>query len=143
MAKLVEQLVEDKEEGLEILVSRYGRLKSEMDSYKKSVEADNAKIKELMSKSKLKEFESEGFIAKYRVDVSNGFDNEKLVSKLQKMDFNGKSADEVGLITYTPVVDMSVLENLIYTKQLDAATLADCRTTKETPKLTITKVKGA
>jgi len=119
---------------LETLVERYGNLKGEMDSYKKQVDADNKDIKELMSSLGMNEFESENYTAKYSVAVSENFDEDKLVSKLQVLGIEG-------LIVMKPTVDMTALENAIYNGKVDAADLADCKVRKETPRLNIYKKK--
>ncbi len=119
---------------LDTLVERYGNLKGEMDSYKKQVDADNKDIKNLMSSLGMDEFESENYTAKYSVSVSENFDEDKLISKLQNLDIEG-------LIVMKPTVDMTALENAIYNGKVDAADLADCKVRKETPRLNIYKKK--
>jgi hypothetical protein len=119
---------------LETLVERYGNLKGEMDSYKKQVDADNKDIKDLMSSLGVDKFESENYTAKYSVAVSENFDEDKLVSKLQVLGIEG-------LIVMKPTVDMTALENAIYNGKVDAADLADCKVRKETPRLNIYKKK--
>lgn len=138
-------------ENLKDLIERYGNLKSEMDSYKKQVNADNAEIKSIITKEGTPVIASNGttsytaegetFIATYSVSVSEDFDEDKLISKLRTMDFDGKMADEIGLIEYVPKVDMDALENAIYKGQINAAELSDCKIRKETPKLSISKKK--
>ena len=119
---------------LDTLVERYGNLKGEMDSYKKQVDTDNKDIKNLMSSLGMDEFESENYTAKYSVAVSENFDEDKLVSKLQVLGIEG-------LIVMKPTVDMTALENAIYNGKVDAADLADCKVRKETPRLNIYKKK--
>ena len=119
---------------LDTLVERYGNLKGEMDSYKKQVDADNKDIKSLMSALGLKEFTSDNYTAKYTVAVSENFDEDKLVAKLQNLGIEG-------LVVMKPTVDMTALENAIYNGKVDAADLADCKIRKETPKLNIYKNK--
>ena len=119
---------------LDTLVERYGNLKGEMDSYKKQVDEDNKEIKTLMSSLSLKEFKSENYTAKYTVAVSENFDEDKLVAKLQNLGIEG-------LVVMKPTVDMTALENAIYNGKVDAADLADCKIRKETPKLNIYKNK--
>lgn len=126
---------------LSTLVERYGRLKNEMDGYKKQVESDNKDIKNIMANVGINECVSGGYVAKYSVVVSENFDEDKLMSKLRTMNFDGKMADEIGLIEYVPKVNMEALENAIYNGKLNAADLSDCRIKKETPRLTISKVK--
>lgn len=125
------------------LIARYGRNKAEMDSYKKQVEADNKEIKDIMSTTGVTECISEGFKAKYSVSVSEDFDETKLISKLKSLAVNDEqfASDIPGLIEYKPVVNMNKLEHLIYNGTISPAALADCKTKKETARLTISKVK--
>ena len=74
-------------EELKTLVERYGNLKKEMDSYKKQVDSDNKAIKEVMSETGITEFTAGGFVAKYSVAVSESFDEDKLLAKLEKMTY--------------------------------------------------------
>lgn len=119
---------------LNSLVERYGNLKGEMDSYKKQVDADNKEIKNLMSSLGVNEFRSDNYTAKYSVAVSENFDEDRLVAKLQNLGIEG-------LVVMKPVVDMTALENAIYNGKVDAADLADCKVRKETPRLNIYKNK--
>ena len=126
---------------LKELVKSYGEMKQIVDGYKKPIEEANSQIKSIMSSKNLSEFESGGFKAKYSVSKSESFDDDKLVKKLKECMFDGKSAHEAGLIDYVPVVNMEVLEDFIYNGKINAASLADCKVTKETARLTISKVK--
>lgn len=126
---------------LKELVERYCTMKAEMDKYKKQVDADNEEIKSIMSKINLKEYETSGFIAKYSVSVSENFDEEKLIQVLTSQLYEGKSAYDLGIIKHKEYVDMEALENAIYNGKLNAAMLSDCKTRKETARLTISKVK--
>lgn len=128
-------------EVLRTIVSRYCKLKNEVDGYKKQIEEDNKNIKVLMKEGGLTKVESEGFTVNYSVAVSESFDEEKLLSKLRSMKFGDKMADEIGLIEYVPKVNMDALENAIYNRQVDPIELADCRIRKETERLTIKKGK--
>lgn len=122
-------------------VERYGSTKAEMDSYKKLVDEDNKLIKKLMVEKGLTVCEGENFTAKYSVAVSENFDEDKLVSKLQSIwsEHNGSMTNPYLKMVYVP--DMDAIENAIYNGQLNAADLADCKVRKETPRLTISKTK--
>lgn len=123
------------------LVARYGKTNTEMKLLKKSADEDNKEIKNIMSSTGLSEYEAGGYKAKYSVTKSENFDEEKLVKKLKDYNFGGKSAHEAGLIDYVPVVNMEKLEDFIYDGKINAAQLADCKVVKETPRLTIVKIK--
>lgn len=124
------------------LVARYGKTNADMRVLKKSADEDNKEIKRIMSLNGLPEYEAGGYKAKYSVSKSESFDAEKLVKKLKECTFDGKSAHEAGLIDYVPVVNMEVLEDFIYNGKINAASLSDCKVTKETARLTISKVKS-
>lgn len=130
------------------LVERYGNLKAEMDGYKKQVDADNAEIKKIMSSSGIDKFTAGGFTAKYSVAVSENFDEDKLIAKLEKLTYRHPDTaaavavgSGLGVIKMKPYVDMEALENAIYNGYVNAADLADCKVRKETPRLTISKEK--
>ena len=134
-------------EELRTLVERYGNLKKEMDSYKKQVYSDKKAIKEVMSETGITEFTAGGFVAKYSVAVSESFDEDKLLAKIEKMTFTSANGSEIavgsglGVIKMKPTIDMEALENAIYNGYVNAADLADCKVVKETPKLTIKEAK--
>ena len=121
-------------EYLEKLVDQYGRLKTEMDSYKKSVEESNAEIKVLMKDANLENFSGKQFKAKYTVVVSESFNEPKLLVKLKELGIEG-------VIKTKEYVDMEELEKVIYNGEIDPKLLADCKDVKETPRLTISKLK--
>lgn len=119
---------------LEELVTRYGNLKAEADSYKKQIDADNAEIKSLMSASGLSEFRAGGFIAKFSTIVSEDFDPDMLLAKIKELGLTD-------LIATREYVDIQLLENAIYTGKINASELAHCKTRKETSRLTIKRDK--
>lgn len=127
---------------LKELVERYGSSKTFIKPYEKQIKEDGEAIKCNMAKLSLNTLSSDNFTAKLSVSVSEDFDVDKLTKKLKKYNFNGKSAHELGLIDYVPVVNMEVLEDFIYTGKIDACDLVDCRTKKETSRLTISKIKS-
>lgn len=126
---------------LEELVERYGNLKSEMDSYKSQVDADNKEIKKIMSETGKSVCTAGGYTAKYSISVSEDFDEAKLIKELTSKLYEGKSAYDLGIIKHKEYVDMEVLEDAIYNGIIPASKLQSCKTRKETPRLTITKIK--
>ena len=130
-------LVEDNrtaEEKLEQLIPHYQLNKSEMDSYKKIVDKDNKKIKEIMLSSQLPEFIVGDIKATCSVSVREDFIEEALIEKLKEMKVDG-------VIKMKEYVDMDALENAIYNGELNAAELASCQTKKEVVTLRVTKIK--
>lgn len=141
--------MEDDVRSLNELVSEYGEIKSVVDSYKKVIDSDNKLIKEKMRDLGIKEVSSGGYTAKYSESVSEGFDEEKLIKKLESMTYKEAGvvgavsvAQGLGIIKMKPYVDMDALENAIYTGRVKASELADCKIVTRTPRLTISKVKG-
>lgn len=126
------------------LVARYGKTNAELKVLKTSADADNKEIKSIMSATGLTECEAGGYKAKYSVSKSESFDDEKLLSKLKTLAVNEEQlASEIpGLVEYKPVINMDVLEDAIYNGKISPAELADCKVTKETARLTISKVKS-
>lgn len=145
-------------EDLKTLVERYGTLKGEMDSYKKQVDADNKAIKEVITTEGAKIISPGGnikytavggdYVATYSIAVSESFDEEKLIKKLNSLTYiseNGckvLAATGLNLIKMKPTVDMDALESAIYSGKIKAEDLSDCIIRKETPKLTIAKNKN-
>lgn len=123
------------------LIDRYGRVKSEMDSYKKEVDESNAEIKALMADEKLDSSEGMEYIAKYQIIKSESFDEDKLVKKLHSLwsEHNGSMACPYTKIVYVP--NMEEIEQALYNGELRPEDIADCKIVKETPRLTVTKRK--
>ena len=129
---------------LEELISRYGRLKSEMDSYKKQVDADNKDIKNIMSNMNINECSAGGYTAKYTVAISESFDEDKLVEKLLSLwddEHPDEFRDSCPWVKRKYVPDMDEIENSLFNNELNGADLADCKIVKKIPKLTISKTK--
>lgn len=127
---------------LEECISRYGENKAHIKPYEDEIKKDNSKIKEIMNKENIKEFSGGKYVATIRVDKTEDFDKEKLVQVIQK-----DWADRGLGYMYCPYlvvkyeVDMERLENAIYNGEFDATKLAECKVTKETPKLIIKEKK--
>lgn len=125
---------------LKELVKSYGEMKQIVDDYKKPIEEANKEIKSIMSERGLSNFESGGFKAKYSVSVSEDFDETKLIDVIKDTLEPGE-LKQLGIIKTKEYVDMEVLENAIYNGIIPASKLQSCKTRKETPRLTITKIK--
>lgn len=123
------------------LIDRYGRVKSEMDSYKKEVDASNAEIKVLMADEKLDISEGSEYVAKYQIIKSESFNDEKLVQKLHALwsEHNGSMTCPYTKMVYVP--NMEEIERALYNGELRPEDIADCKVVKETPRLTVTKKK--
>ena len=144
-------------EDLKQLIERYGNMKGEMDSYNKQVDADNKAIKQVIVTEGEKvtlpdgrvkyKAEGGGYEATYSIAISESFDEAKLIKKLNSLTFISENGCKVlastglNLIKMQPTVDMDALENAIYAGKIKAEDLQDCIVRKETPKLTISKIK--
>ena len=123
-------------ETLSELIPRYFRLKTEMDSYKKQVDEDNKAIKLIMSTDGLSEETCDGLVAKYTIIDKSYFDEEKLLSKIK----------DLGLtecVKTKEYVDMNSLENLLYSGELKAEDIKDCKVEKHEERLIVKKAKEA
>lgn len=121
---------------LEELIVTYAENKSEMDSYKKLVNRDNALIKELMQEQQITEKEVDGWQAKITTKKSESFNEDKLLAIAKERNLD--------IIRTKEYVDTDIMEELIYngviTKE-DLLEIAKAKEVKETIELRIKKVK--
>ena len=124
---------------LEELIERFGNLKTEADSYKKQIDADNAKIKKIMKKEGISEYSAGRYRVSYSVAVSENFNDEKLLAKVKEL-WHGEG--ECPYVKTVEVPDMKAIEDAIYHGELNPSDLADCRVRTETPRLNLYKNRG-
>ena len=121
---------------LEELIVTYAENKSEMGSYKKLVNRDNALIKELMQEQKITEKEVDGWQAKITTKKSESFNEDKLLAIAKERNLD--------IIKTKEYIDMDTMEELIYngviTKE-DLLEIAKAKEVKETIELRVKKVK--
>lgn len=121
---------------LEELIVTYAENKSEMDSYKKLVNRDNALIKELMQEQQITEKEVDGWQAKITTKKSESFNEDKLLAIAKERNLD--------IIRTKEYVDTDIMEELIYngviTKE-DLLEIAKAKEVKETIELRVKKVK--
>lgn len=125
------------ESELKELVRLFYEDKQQLDSYKKSTEEYNEKIKESMYTLNIDEFSDDdtGLIAKIGIQNRESFNENKLIEKL-------KSLNIEGVIKTKEYVDMDALENAIYNELLDASELLPCKEVKVVKTLKVSKKKG-
>lgn len=124
------------EDLLKELIEVYYEDKTAMDGYKKSVDKHNKQIKEMMQDFNIDEISTDtGLVAKMSIQKRESFNEDKLINKLKDMNI-------VTPIKTIEVVDMDELENVIYTGQLDASKITDCKQVKEVITLKVSKKKG-
>lgn len=114
-------------ETLEIILIRYARLKKEMDEIEKGVKEDNAKIKSEMVALGLAEFSAGGVKASISVTEKSDFNEEQAIEIIR----TNVSPDIFPTVVKTKeYLDDDALEDLIYSKKIDAILLAPCTTIK-------------
>lgn len=112
------------------LIEEFGEQNEEVKRLKKSTDALNVQIKEILSKAENRTVDTERFTATYSEVVSESFDEEQLLAKLKAMGVEG-------VIKTKEYVDMDALEDAIYNGNVAGSDLADCKLTKVTPKLVV------
>lgn len=121
---------------LQELIPVYAENKSEMDSYKKLVNRDNALIKELMQEQKITETEVDGWQAKITAKKSESFNEDKLLAIAKERNLD--------IIRTKEYVDTDVMEELIYNGVItkdDLLEIAKAKEIKETIELRVKKIK--
>ena len=119
---------------LQTLIDQYGRLKDEADSYKKTLDADNNRIKELMIKDGNEKAEGSEYHVTCKAIESSKLNEEVLLNKLKEIGFTD-------CIKTKEYVDIDVLESAVYAGKIDAKILADCKEVSTTYRLNIYKNK--
>lgn len=123
---------------LEQLIDAYALNKSELDSYKKICDAENAEIKALMTELELDKAYTEDYTATLSIQHRETMDEDKLLEVLRDAGY----ADIV--IRTKEYVDMDLLEAAIYHDRIDKDTLLAmqrCKEVKEVQTLKISKRK--
>lgn len=127
------------EEKLLLYAEEYVADKSLADKYKKSAEVNNTEIKRLMvALGKTEVVLDDGTCVVYSVSKTDEVDEVKLLKVLKEF------APETRCIKTKEYIDSEILANEIYRGELNDDALCamdDCRSVKETPKLTIKKPK--
>lgn len=125
---------------LEELIPEYAENKSELDSYKKICDKENAQIKDLMLAQGLDEKDAGGYTAKRSVSVRETLNEAKLMEVLKKYNVPG-------IIKTKEYVDMDALEAYLYgADMLSTAFATDLEACKEkteivTLRVSVTKKK--
>lgn len=129
-------------EELQKLIEEYGEYNSNVNRFKKLAEPLNKKIKTIMGQQNLDKFESDNFVATYTLRKKEEVDEDKLITLLYSE--VGDEAKDLGIIKTKEYIDTDALERAIYKGDLDTgvvAKMANCKTVKRTPTLTITAIK--
>ena len=122
---------------LENLIPQYALNKSELDSYKKLCDAENAQIKEIMLSESIEEATSGGYVAKVVVQNRESMNEEKL---LEIAHHHGISE----IVKTKEYIDFDALENAIYRGLINQEIILEMDSAKEVKEvvtLRISKVK--
>jgi hypothetical protein len=132
-----EVLVNENPTVLDTLIPSYAANKSEMDSYKKVCESQNAEIKQAMKELGKTEYSAGGYVAKYIVIEKEGLNEDRLMEVLKKHGVTD-------VIKTKEYVDMDALEKYLYNAELSdemAADMDSCREVSQTVQLRLSKEK--
>lgn len=122
----------------ELIVS-YAENKSEMNSYKKISDKQNAEIKAYMRENELLEKEAGNYIATYKVESRESINEDILLEQLKNCQYLPE-----GIIKTKEYVDMDALETAVYNGKLTKETVVSldkARIVKPVEVLRIKKVK--
>lgn len=123
------------QEELEKIIILYHRDKEKQALVKKSVDDYSAEIKKLMNELNITEFTTtDGLTAKITNKIKDSFNEDLLVTKLKELNLQ-EAIDTV------EVPNMDKIEDLIYNGKLNASAIAECKTSKQIPTLTVKEVK--
>jgi hypothetical protein len=105
------------------------------DTKKKLVDKAKEQIKELFSKAKISDFIVGRKIIKVTTVESTSFDTLSLIRHLKKLKIKG-------LIKNNPYIDMDMLEDLLYKKEIDASTLVQFEVHSKSTRLSVSNIKN-
>lgn len=124
---------------LDALIPQYAANKSELDSYKKICDKENAQIKSIMMDFVVPNYEAGGYKASCSVQQRESMNEERLLEIL------GSEAKDMGIIKTKEYVDFDALEKAIYDGLLSQETLLEmdkAKEVKEVVTLRVTKIKN-
>ena len=121
----------------EKIVDKYGNYKQQEKELKEVLTELNSTIKTEMQNNNETELKGSNYVCKYQTITQESFDENLLLKTIKQSDFK-----DIGLIKTKEYVDMEELEKAIYEGLIDVETIAKCKVTKTTTRLTVSKVKG-
>ena len=124
---------------LDVLIPQYAENKSEMDSYKKICDKENAQIKSIMKDFVVDKYEAGGYRASYSVSTRETMNEEMLLEILDK-----NVPSNLGVVKTKEYVDFDALEKAIYDGKISEETLLEmdkAKEVKEVVTLRVTKIK--
>lgn len=124
---------------LDELVPQYGKNKAQENSLKKTIEAQNSEIKQLLADHGVTEHTAGGYTVTVSTTEKSSFNMPKLIETIK---LDKKLASQV--IKTQEYVDMDTLESLIYSGKIDTEMLLDmdkCRNVTSVVTLRVKKSK--
>lgn len=123
------------------LVARWGSNKSTADNLKKDIEADAAKIKQIMIDEELEESESGGFLAKLSFQNKESMDEEGLLKFIKSVLWNGKGSMECPYIERIEVINFDALEKAMYEGTISKEQVLEMNKFKIVTRVPVLKLK--
>ena len=110
---------------LEVLIESYAENKSLADDYKKLCDEENKRIKTLMQEQNMTDCNSTNYTVKYYVQTRESMNEVKLLNMLKRENITKA-------IKTVEVVDMDMLESMLYNGEIASPLIAEMATFKET-----------
>lgn len=123
---------------LDELIPRYALNKTELDSYKKLCDRENAQIKAIMGDFALQHYESNGYKATYTVSNRESMNEDRLLEIAHQFGISE-------IVKTKEYIDFDALEKAIYDGKISEAILLEMDKAKESKKvitLRVSKIKG-
>ena len=120
---------------LDELIPMYALNKSELDSYKKICDEENAQIKKQMLDLGTDEYTAGVYTAKRTVSTRESINEDKLMMVLLKHGIKG-------VIKTKDYVDMDALENYLYNNEMTSSLAADLESCKTVTEVVTLRVKA-
>lgn len=123
---------------LDELIPQYASNKSEMESYKKICDRENAQIKSIMRDMDLSSYEAGGYKATYSVSERESMNEEMLLEIAHRYGIPD-------IVKTKEYIDYDALENAIYNEQISQDVLLEMNKAKESKEvvtLRVSKIKN-
>lgn len=143
-AKISKAKIKEFEIRLKNLIPVYGQNKSQMDDFKKVVEADNKEIKSICKVLSVENMEVEGYKMSYKVIDKHNVNEDKVLEIVKKWWAKKNGSMECPYIKTREYLDNDALQDAIYNGEIDKQTLLkirECDEVKKEERLTVSKAK--
>ena len=129
---------------LDILIPQYAANKSELDSYTKICNKENAEIKSIMKDFAIQKYEAGGYKVSCSISQRETMNEEMLISLFTSIPAFTTVNDIYGIVKMKPYIDYDALENALYKEVLTQEQLAELNKAKESKEvvtLRVSKIK--